>query len=342
MYQYIIKPLVYWFNIEHLYRLSIVVLRSLSKLPFVKPILRSLYRVEHPSLEREVFGLHFANPIGMAAGFDTNGEIFESLEAVGFGFVEIGAITPESQAGNPRPRLFHLKRDRAILNRRGHPNRGWSYVIKRLRRRNKRGVVGCNITCANNIPISAEGREYLKSFRNLYQYADYFTVNLNYDHLLKSEEMSLGESITAVLEPLFDFRRGQSDYRPILVKVSPDLSDEMLDVVSDVLIETPLDGVVAVSGTKEREGLATSSEQLADIGSGRISGAPLRERALEVVRHIYNRTDGAYPIIGVGGVMSGEDARAMLDAGASLVQIYSGFIYGGLSSVGKICRSLIK
>ncbi|MFI3303277.1 MAG: quinone-dependent dihydroorotate dehydrogenase [Rikenellaceae bacterium] len=330
-----------WVGVERVHNLAIWWLRILVRIPFAKGVMRSMYRVDHPSLEREVLGLHFANPIGMAAGFDRSGEVLTGLESVGFGFVEVGSITPEPQVGNPKPRLFRLAKDRAIINRMGHPSRGWVYAINKLRRRSSSVVVGCNIARNNNTPHSGAGRELLKSFRNLYQYVDYFTVNISYKHLFNEIEVTPQEALTEVLTPLFDFRRGQSDYRPIMLKVVADLGDDILDAVSDVLISTPLDGIVAVSGTNLREGLSSSSEQLEKIGRGRLSGAPIRERALEVVRHIHRRTDGAYPIIGVGGISTADDAQAMIDAGASLVQIYSSFIYGGLSTVGKMCQGLI-
>ncbi len=277
----------------------------------------------------------------MAAGFDRSGDLLQSLEAVGFGFVEIGSVTPEPQSGNPKPRLFRLPEDGALINRMGHPSCGWVRVIENLRRRDPSMVVGCNIARNNNTPHSGAGRELLKSFRNLYQYVDYFTINISFKHLLHEIEVTPQEALTSILAPLFDFRRGQSDYRPIMLKIVADLEDAIVDAVCDVLIATPLDGIVAVSGTKSREGLKSSSAMIDKIGRGRVSGAPIRERALEVVRHIHRRTDGAYPIIGVGGISSAADAKAMLNAGASLVQLYTGFVYGGVSSVGKMCQELV-
>ncbi len=335
------EQLISWIGTERIHNLSTNCLRLVGRMPFAHSVLRSMYRVDHPSLEREVLGLRFRNPIGMAAGFDRSGDLLSELESVGFGFVEVGSIAPEPQAGSPKPRLFRLAKDRAIINRMGHPSRGWRYAIERLRRRNSSLVVGCNIVRNNNTPHSGVAKELLHSFRNLYQYVDYFTVNINFKYIPREGEISSQEYLSGILTPLFDFRRGQSDYRPILLKVKADIDDEMLDVVSDVLIDTPLDGVVAISGTNSREALESGDQQIEKIGNGRLSGAPIRERALEVVRHIYRRTEGAYPIIGVGGVATAEDAQAMLDAGASLVQIYSSFVYGGLSTVGKICRGMI-
>lgn len=341
IYDKIIKPILFWINIEQAHHAVVLALRMLGRLPFGDTMLRNALCVEHPSLERDVFGVHFKNPIGMAAGFDVNGEITNELDAIGFGYIEVGAITPDPQDGNPKPRVYRLSKDRAIINRMGNPNRGWEAVILNLRRRNPEVIVGCNITNNRSTEPSKMSRDLLKSFRNLYQYANYFTVNIDFNHLIITDQITPIMAITNLLNPLIDFRRGQSEYRPIMLKVTPDLSDEMIDAVTDVLISTPLDGVVAINGTQNREGLKTSEINISKIGVGRLSGEPIKERALEVVRRIYNRSGGAYPIIGVGGIQSADDVRAMMEAGASLVQIYSSLIYNGPTVVGDICRELI-
>ncbi len=341
IYEKIIKPILFWMNIEQAQRTVVLALRIVGKLPFGLSILRNSYRVDHPSLEREVFGVRFKNPIGVAAGFDVNGEITNELDAIGFGYIEIGAISPDPQEGNPKPRVYRLPKDRAIVNRMGHPNRGWADTINNLRNRRPNVIVGCNVTHNRTTQPNNMPRDYLKSFRNLYQYVDYFTVNIDFNLLTCSETITPEMAITTMLNPLFDFRRGQSDYRPIMVKISADLSDELIDSVTDVLINTPLDGVVAVSGTLKRGELKTSEGSISKIGVGRLSGRPIKERAVEIVRRVYTRSGGAYPIIGVGGIENSEDARAMLEAGASLVQIYSGLIYNGPTIAGEICRELI-
>ncbi len=341
MYYLLIKPLSYLLSVEKIHKLVIWLLRYFASMSIIKSILRSVNRVDHPSLEREVFGLKFSNPVGVAAGFDVNGEVTSELGAIGFGFVEVGAITPDPQMGNPKPRIFRLRRDHAIINRMGHPNKGWEYAKNRLRSRTGDVIVGCNITRNNNTPHSGAAREYLKTFRNLYQYVDYFSVNINYAYLsYDGDEESIEQRIEELITPLFEFRRGQSDYRPILIKVSADMDDDLIDIVSRVLIKTPLDGVVAVNGLSSRENLRTSSGSVEKMGSGYLSGDPLRARALEVVRRIHKVTDGAYPIIGAGGISTAEDAQAMLDAGASLVQLHTAIIYNGVSVAGKICKGL--
>ncbi len=342
MYRLIIKPLLFGLNIERVHSIIVLFLRFIGSFSVGNSILRGVYRVKHPSLTREVLGLKFTNPIGVAAGFDKNADIIKPLEAIGFGFVEIGSVTPDAQSGSTRPRIFRLKQDGAIIERAGSPNLGWKQVVNSLRKKRKSIVVGCNISASSEVSQSQTEASYLKTFRNLYQYSDYFTVNLLSTELLDEEQLFSSERINGIIKPLFEFRRGQSEYRQILLKVSPDLSNQQLDQIVEILINTPLDGLVAVSGSTSREGLKTSPLTLSKVGDGRLCGEPLKERALEVVRYLHKATEGNYPIIGVGGVSTGEDAQRMLDAGASLVQVYSSFIYQGPKVVKRICSPLIK
>ncbi len=341
MYQKIIKPILFRIAIDKAYKAALWLLNIAGGLPYGNKILRANFRVDHPSLNREVFGTRFSNPIGLAAGFDCNGDVINQAASIGFGFIEIGTITPDEQQGNPKPRVFRLTKDNAIVNRIGHANRGWQYTIENLRKKHSEIVVGCNIGVGANTNPKVAAQDFLKSFRTLYQYADYFTVNLTSDNAALDTKSYTAESLTATLTPLFEFRRGQSEYRPIMVKISPDTTDEVIDMIISVLIDTPLDGIVAVGGTRMRNNLKTSQASLTKIGTGRLSGQPLHDRAIEVVKYIHDKTKGAYPIIGVGGIMTPKDAQRMLEAGASLVQLYTGFIYEGPSITKKICLSLI-
>lgn len=341
MYQKIIKPLLFKISIDNAHKAALWMLKIMGRMPYGHTLLSKQYRVDHPSLERDVFGIKFRNPIGLAAGFDCDGEVINEIASLGFGFVELGTITPQEQQGNPRPRIFRLSKDRAIINRIGHANKGWRWVIENLRKKHTDIVVGCNIGVGSSTNPRLAAQDFLSSFRTLYQYSDYFTVNLTSDIATLDTKSYTGESLAKALAPLFEFRRGQSDYRPILVKISPDVEDEVLDMIISVLIETPLDGIVAVAGTRKRENLSTSQNSIINIGTGRLSGEPLRERALEVVRYIHSKTQGAYPIIGVGGVMSAEDAEQMIQAGASLVQLYSALIFEGPSIAKTVCQKLI-
>ena len=341
MYRRIIKPLLFSLNIERAHHIVLLMLRIFGLIPGGRWLLRKCYAVEHPALEREVFGMRFANPVGIAAGFDRNGEAYRELAALGFGFVEVGTVTPRPQAGNPRPRVFRLPKDNAIINRIGLSNRGLETAIRHLRRPHGGVIVGCNIGKNTSTPAENAPADYLKLFRNLYQYADYFTVNISCDNSCREGATHTREHILQILNPLFDFRRGQNQYRPVMLKISPDMTDEVIDRITDVLMETPLDGIVATNGSHGREGLRTSRTTLEKIGSGRLSGAPLTRRAVEIVRRIHTRSGGTYPSIGVGGLMSADDVRAMLNAGADLVQLYTGYIYEGPGLVRNVCRALI-
>ena len=326
---------------ERTHSVIVYLLRFAGHIPGARWILRKIYAVEHPSLEREVFGMHFKNPIGLAAGFDRNAEAYRELSAMGFGFVEVGTITPRPQSGNPRPRIFRIDADRAIINRTGLANKGLEYAISRLRKPHKDCIVGCNIGKNTITPVEEQATDYLRAFRNLYLHADYFTVNVSYNTTFKEYIPQSRESILDILQPLFEFRRGQDEYRPILLKISPDLPDEVVDMMADIMIDTPLDGIVATNASTSREGMTALPENLQSAVAGAVSGAPLTKRAIEVVARIHARAKGTYPIIGVGGLMTPEDIKAMLEAGATLVQLYTGFVYEGMSLVRQTCKMLV-
>ena len=282
--------------------------------------------------------MKFSSPVGLAAGYDTDGRMIDAMEATGFGFVEVGSITAQPQQRGTFPSLYRLENDRALCYNGEFESCGLERTIENIKRHNIRIVVGCNIaksatTAAEDAPL-----EYLRLFRPLYQYADYFTVNICRNSSERPYVPTSREEIMAILQPLFEFRRGQNQYRPILLKISPDLSDEQVDMMTDIMIDSPLDGMVACAATTGRHGLDNSKQIMHTLGrkAGALSGAPLRERALEVVRRIHLRAKGTYPIIGCGGVTSPDEAKAMLDAGATLVQIYSEFFYGGGDSLRNI------
>lgn len=310
----------------------------MQKIPMGRYFLHTLYGIKNSHLGRDVFGIRFRSPIGLAAGIDRNGEIIDSLAAAGFGFVEIGSVTPREQGASPHPYLFRLKKDHALLYNSQIESAGVEQVIENIKKHRNRMVVGCNI--AKNALTDREDapREYLRLFRPLYQYVDYFTVNICLNTTATQYIPTNKEEIMNILTPLFEFRRGQNQYRPILLKISPDMSDEQIDMMTDIMLDTPLDGIVAVAGTTGRYGLVNSADKIHRMGRipGTISGKPLKQRALEVIKRIYERSNGTYPIIGCGGVATTEDAQAMIDAGATLVQICTEFIYNG----GKAIRSL--
>ncbi|MEF9950470.1 MAG: quinone-dependent dihydroorotate dehydrogenase [Mucinivorans sp.] len=337
----LIRPLLFKIDPELIHHTTIGLLRVLRYVPLAKSVMRAAFCVRHHSLERELFGLKFPNPIGLAAGFDKDAECADMLANMGFGFVEIGTVTPRAQGGNPRPRCFRLTEDQAIVNRMGFNNKGAEHAAESLRLHNKHNIIiGGNIG-KNSLTANAHAAsDYLRAFRSLYDYVDYFVVNVSCPNVESLTELQNKEATMTIINALKDFRKGQSEYRPILLKISPDLTTPDLDTMIDVVRETKLDGIVAGNTTISRQGLTASQEKIEKIGRGGLSGAPLTTRAREVVSYIHHRTGGRTPIIGVGGVMSPQDAQAMIQAGASLVQIYSGMIYQGPSLVSKICKTL--
>ncbi len=349
MYKYLLRPLLFKIAPETIHHLIVWMLRIIHYIPGGRLLMRACFTVRHPSLEREVFGLRFPNPVGLAAGFDKDAEVYDEISALGFGFVEVGTVTPKPQPGNPRPRLFRLPQDQALINRMGFNNHGLENAVRNLRRRSwydpyrhKRRTVllGGNLGKNTLTPNEAAPADYLRLFRSLYEYVNYFVINVSCPNVANLAHLQDKDNLRLILRGLVDFRRGQNQYRPILLKISPDLTYEQIDDMIEVMMECGIDGIVATNTTTSREGLKTPAETVERIGKGGLSGGPLTERSREVIRYIHEKTQGHFPIIGVGGIMTPEDAIAMLDAGASLVQVYSGFIYNGPSFVKRICKRL--
>ena len=354
MYKKIVRPILFRFNAERAHAMTAWGLRTAGRIPGVRGLVRRMFTVTDPRLEREVLGMKFPNPVGMAAGFDKDAGLYRELPMLGLGFVEVGTVTPLPQPGNPRPRLFRLPKDRAIINRMGFNNRGMEAAADNLRGRPRGGqapvgghgasspIVGINIGKNSLTPAELAPADYLKLFRRLYEFGDYFVVNVSCPNVAGLSSMQTQGHLLSIVEPMLEFRRGQNEYKPILVKISPDLSFDEIDEVVAVVVDTLVDGIVAVNTTTDRPALHISRKRLDAIGRGGLSGGPLTARALEVVRYVHEKTEGRYPIIATGGVMSVDDALAMLDAGANLVQIYTGLIYNGPSFARKICKALLK
>jgi dihydroorotate dehydrogenase len=342
MYKHFIRPLFFLLQPETIHHLIVFGLKIGRRIPGFRALMQAAFTVKHPSLERELFGLRFSNPVGLAAGFDKNAEVFSEIAAFGFGCVETGTVTPLAQPGNPKPRLFRLTEDRALINRMGFNNNGSEAMMCRLRKKKKRAVIGVNLGKNTLTPNEQAPSDYLHSFRMLYDYADYFTVNVSCPNVQDLCGLQDREHLEKIITGLTDFRHGQSEYRPILLKISPDLSESQIDDALEVLKKTGIDGIVAVNTTTARQGLKTDAETLRNIGKGGLSGAPLTHRAVEVIRYIRLKRGESFPIIGVGGILSVDDAVALLDAGANLIQLYTGFIYNGPGFAGQICKRLIK
>lgn len=342
LYTRLVRPLLFLFPAERVRNFSLRTLRVVGRTVVGEWLLSHIYAYRHPSLEREVFGVRFRNPIGAAAGIDRDATIYRQLGALGFGFVEIGTITPKPQTGAIRPRMFRLPRQKAIAHRMGQPNCGIEKAIDHLRRRahGQKVVVGANIAPGSQCAPEDTPKEYLRTFRPLYQYVEYFTVNVaSIVGAPESYTPTNKALVEEVLEGLFDFRRGQNDYRPILLKVSPDWSNQQIDDMVSILIDTPLDGLV-VSDCSQQFGTALSERNRGRMAGCVLSGPPLLDRTEELIRYVCSKMDYSYPVIGVGGVMSAEDCQRLLDAGASLVQCYTAMVYEGPAFPGRTCRAL--
>jgi dihydroorotate dehydrogenase len=335
-----IRPLLFRFSAERVHHWAVLALRSLRYNPGAKYILRKVFSLNNPSLSREVFGLKFKNPVGLAAGFDKNGEIVNELACLGFSFIEIGSVTPLPQPGNPRPRLFRLPKDRAIINRMGINNAGAKQVMKNLRTRKHRIIVGGNISKNSATPKAQAAADYERTLITLYDSVDYFALNVSCPNVKGLACLQDVESLRAIVEAVTDQRKYHDKYKPILLKLSPDLGASQLDSVLELVFEYGLDGLIVGNTTTKREGLRTSAEEVERLANGGLSGAPLFQNTLDLVRYISTITKKQLPIIGVGGVMSADDAAQLLAAGASLVQVYTGFIYNGPGFVKRILKRL--
>jgi dihydroorotate dehydrogenase len=337
MYKALIRPILFQFDPENVHHFTFSLIRILSKLPGVKSLFKTLYVVDDKSLEREVFGLKFKNPIGLAAGFDKDAKLYNELSNFGFGFIEIGTLTPKPQEGNPKKRLFRLKEDGGIINRMGFNNGGVMEAVERLKK-NKGVLIGGNIGKNKVTPNENAVEDYEICFKALFEYVDYFVVNVSSPNTPNLRALQDKEPLTQLLKALQVLNLKQPKTKPILLKIAPDLTDEQLLDIIDIVSETKIDGVIATNTTISREGLR--SENKKEIGG--LSGKPLKQRSTEVIRFLSEKSSKAFPIIGVGGINSAQDALEKMEAGADLVQIYTGFIYEGPTLIKQINKALLK
>jgi len=342
LYKQLVRPILFRFDAESVHHSTFKMIKWAFKIPGISHLLKSRYAYNNPSLERELFGLTFKNPIGLAAGFDKNAVLIPEMASFGFGFIEIGTLTPKAQAGNPKPRLFRLKKDQAIINRMGFNNDGVTTAIEHLKKRPANIIVGGNIGKNKVTPNDEAISDYEKCFDQLYDYVDYFVVNVSSPNTPNLRALQDKEPLTKLLRTLHTKNQQKEKPKPILLKIAPDLTNEQLDEVIEVVIETKTDGLIATNTTIDRGGLQASDEQVESIGEGGLSGQPLKKRSTEIIKYIHQKSNGAFPIIGVGGIASPADAIEKLEAGASLVQIYSGFIYEGPALIKNIKKALIK
>ena len=342
MYKSLVKPLLFNLDAERAHHVVFDNLRWAARLPGTKALLRGLYNYQHPNLAREVFGLKFPNPVGLAAGFDKNAVLTDEMATLGFGFVEIGTVTPRPQPGNPQPRLFRLPQDEALINRMGFNNDGAAAVAARLaQRRNRQLIIGGNIGKNKDTPNEHAAADYVACFDALAEVVDYFVVNVSSPNTPNLRQLQEKKPLIALLQQVQERNLSRAKPRPLLLKIAPDLTDSQLDDILEIARETQLSGLVATNTTISREQLSTDAGRVAAMGAGGLSGRPLRARATEVIRYLHQRSDGALPIIGSGGIHSAADALEKLEAGAALIQLYTGFIYEGPALVSRINRSLV-
>jgi len=337
MYKLLIRPILFWFDPEEVHYFTFSIIKFIAKIPFVPSLLKSIYEVKDSRLEREVFGLKFKNPVGLAAGFDKDAKCYQELSNFGFGFIEIGTLTPKPQEGNPKKRLFRLKADSAIINRMGFNNGGVDAAVLRLKK-NKGVLIGGNIGKNKITPNEDATSDYLHCFDALFDYVDYFVVNVSSPNTPNLRELQEKEPLTNLLRDLQNSNSKKQFPKPILLKIAPDLSNEQLIDIIDIVKTTKIAGVIATNTTISRENL--KSENKTEIGG--LSGKPLTKRSTEVIRFLSEKSNKAFPIIGVGGIHSAEDALEKLEAGASLVQLYTGFIYEGPKLVTDINKAILK
>jgi dihydroorotate dehydrogenase len=339
MYKRLIRPLLFLFDPEQVHYFSFGAIRFVHRIPFVGVLIRTCYRVKDPSLTRELFGLHFPNPIGLAAGFDKDAKLYRELANFGFGFIEIGTLTPKPQAGNPKPRLFRLKKDSGIINRMGFNNEGVVAAVKRLKK-NKGVLIGGNIGKNKTTPNERAAEDYLICFDALFDVVDYFVVNVSSPNTPNLRDLQEKEPLTKLLNQLQQRNDEKQKRKPILLKIAPDLTNTQLDDIIDIVAQTNIDGVIATNTTLSRTGL-NSPTKLTEQQGG-LSGKPLTKRSTEVIRYLHTKSSAAFPIIGVGGIHTPNDVKEKLAAGASLVQLYTGFIYEGPSVINRMNKALVK
>lgn len=342
MYKSVIRPLLFQLSAEKAHQSTFFLAKVAFNIPGVKSINRSLFHVKSPKLERELFGIKFPNPVGLAAGFDKDAKLIDELASLGFGFIEIGTITPKAQPGNPQPRLFRLQEDNGIINRMGFNNQGIESAIERLRKRKSKVIIGGNIGKNKLTPNDEAFNDYEKCFQQLYPYIDYFVVNVSSPNTPGLRELQEKEPLMQLLNHLMQLNREQENTKPILLKIAPDLTNQQLDDIIEIVNETKIDGVIATNTTISRDGLKTPESTIKEIGNGGLSGKPLGKRATEVIHYLNEKSNSAFPIIGVGGIMSEKDALEKLEAGASLVQLYTGFIYEGPNLIKKINQAILQ
>jgi len=341
MYKAVLRPILFRVSPERIHELLVRTVKFIHRLSFCSCLLRKLYSLENPLLEREFMGLKFKNPVGLAAGFDKNATFYNEFSSFGFGFIETGTITPRPQPGNPKPRSFRLPKDKSLINRMGLNNCGVDAAVEMLRNRKPGMVIGGNIGKNTDTPDEKAVDDFVYCFEKLYDYVDYFVVNISCPNTGEIDKLQDQEVMESILGEIVSRRALKPLKKPVLLKISPDLNYKQIDEALSIIQRLRIDGIVATNTTVKRDGLITDKNIVSSIGNGGLSGAPLSNRSTELIRYISQKTGGRLPIIGVGGIMTVKDAHDKLNAGAVLIQVYTGFIYNGPSFVKQILKSLL-
>lgn len=344
MYKQLIRPILYSFNPEHIHDLLVKLLPIWAGNRVTNNLFTKLFSIYDKKLETNVLGINFPNPVGLAAGFDKNASLLNCMSMFGFGFVEIGTVTPKAQPGNPTPRLFRITADEALINRMGFNNKGVELAvenIKKARTSNPTLVIGGNLGKNTSTPNAKAVNDYLYCFHALYDHVDYLVLNISCPNIKDLDKLADTENLALILKRIKDEQAAKLKYKPILLKLSPDHNEAEIDAILALVQQYNIDGIVATNTSRSRNKLKTNKQKLSEIGDGGLSGKPLRERSTATIRYIHQKTQGKLPIIGVGGIFTPEDALEKIEAGASLVQLYSGWIYEGPGLVKKINRFIL-
>ena len=342
MYTLLLRPILFSFDPEKVHHFTFSLIRNVSKLPGFSALFRNLYLVKHKSLERELFGLTFKNPVGLAAGFDKNAVLYNELANFGFGFIEIGTVTPKGQIGNPKQRLFRLKDDQGIINRMGFNNEGLEAAIAQLKKNKGRLIIGGNIGKNTDTKPQDYTKDYLECFNGLHPYVDYFVLNVSCPNVGSHAKLNDKDYLLELISEVQKANSSFDNQKPILLKIAPDLNNNQLDEIVELVKETNLDGVIASNTSTDRVGLKASKARLTEIGNGGLSGQPIKDKSTRVIKYLADKSNKSFPIIGVGGIHSAKDALEKIEAGADLLQVYTGFIYEGPKLIKNINKALIK
>ncbi|MBE9490816.1 MAG: quinone-dependent dihydroorotate dehydrogenase [Bacteroidetes bacterium] len=342
MYKVFIRPILFCFDPEKVHYFIFSLIRILCKIPLMSNVFRSLYCVEDKRLEKEIFGLTFKNPVGLAAGFDKNAVLFNELANFGFGFIEIGTVTPKPQVGNPKKRLFRLQSDKGIINRMGFNNEGLEAAITQLKKNKGQVIIGGNIGKNTNTDPEDYTKDYLECFNALHSYVDYFVLNVSCPNVSSHAKLTDKDYLEELISEVQHANNGFGVKKPMLLKIAPDLNTIQLDEIIELVANTKIDGIIATNTSVTREGLITSHKRLEAIGNGGLSGQPIKDRSTQIIKYLSTKSNKAFPIIGVGGIHSVNDALEKIEAGADLIQLYTGFIYEGPKLIKSINKALLK